>query len=70
MDTDIINTGGLAVVEAVEATCCKCGHKWFPRVAAPRYCPACKRVDWNDGKPKQRKRHEPESSPKGQHDKS
>jgi len=44
----------MSMVLKPEATCCKCGYTWQPRVEAPASCPSCKRQDWNDGFPKKR----------------
>lgn len=27
--------------------CKRCGHKWFPRVLAVKYCPKCKSPSWD-----------------------
>lgn len=27
--------------------CGKCGEKWYPRVSAPKKCPACQARDWD-----------------------
>ena len=27
-------------------TCCRCGHRWLPRVRQPVYCPRCRSKHW------------------------
>lgn len=37
-------------IEADGYECDKCGHEWIPRRGkAPKVCPECKSIKWNDG---------------------
>lgn len=49
--------GGVRFELTPIAICNQCDHAWSPRVTSPKYCPRCKRIDWNQENKATKKQH-------------
>ena len=40
----------MSFVKVKKTECLRCGHKWWPRTAKPKECPACKSYKYENPK--------------------